>query len=130
MIDIFEQSSGFTILSYRTMDFISQHPDKNTLIDDLTLRFNRDTSNLLDRIYKSFVIFDNDKYSIYEIVSHRNDTLYAKKIYTNKKKINNVENFIKIVRQIDDRVNLPIYNDMYAYTFFSIKYHRKMCIIC
>jgi hypothetical protein len=123
MIDIFTNGS-FTLFSFRTMDFnLTSKPDENNIINDLTLRINRDnlSENKIDRIYASWVVFSNNKKNIYKITEYANNTIYAKPFYISNKDFENDIDVIKIIKRYDEKTDLPYYNPPYSYKFFTIK---------
>lgn len=125
MIDIFLYGS-FNLISFRTMYFnIKGKSSKHKIINDLTLSKNRDNINnkIIDRIYASWIIFDNDKYNIYKIVTHKNNTLYAKKFYTSNLQIIDINHAISIIKNNDSATRKIFYDSLYCYEFYSFKHN-------
>ena len=127
MIDIFTNGS-FNLVSFRTLPFnINANTSKKQIIDDLTLKYDSDDINnfIIDRIYGSWIVFDNDKYNIYKICKYEHNTLYAKIFCSSNKKINNFNNFVHIIKSRDPVTKKKFNNSIYNYTFFYLRYTSK-----
>jgi len=126
MIDIFKNGS-FNIISFRTMEFnIYGKSSKFKIINDLTLKDNRDSigKGVIDRIYASWIIFDKNKYNLYKIIKYQNNTLYAEKVYTSTKIID-IPFAIAIIKNIEPKTKIIYHNTLYSYKFFTARHKHR-----
>jgi hypothetical protein len=97
---------------------------RNKIINDLTLRQNRDNigNGIIDRIYGTWIIFDNDKYTLYKISTYNNNTMYAQKFYSSNKKITDINSAISIIKNNDSSTRKISYDPLYSYDFYIFKH--------
>ena len=125
--DIFAHGD-FKLISFRTMDFnIRGKVTKTKIIKDLLLIDDRDDiyNNKIDRIYKSWVVFDKMDSYIFEIAGIENGSLFAYLIYDTENNTDTIED----IKRINKNTNKS-YSGLYCYKFYSIRFvDNSLCSI-
>ena len=110
------------------MDFnIRGKVTKTKIIKDLLLIDNRDDiyNNKIDRIYKSWVVFDKMDSYIFEIAGIENGSLFAYLIYDTENNTDTIED----IKRINKNTNKS-YSGLYCYKFYSIRFvDNSLCSI-
>ena len=118
----------FKLISFRTMDFnIRGKVTKTKIIKDLLLIDDRDDiyNNKIDRIYKSWVVFDKMDSYIFEIAGIENGSLFAYLIYDTENNTDTIED----IKRINKNTNKS-YSGLYCYKFYSIRFvDNSLCSI-